>query len=177
MNQQPCVELVLGGTRSGKSRFAEQRSEELAKTHAKPLYIATAELFDEEMRQRVRLHQQRRSASWATVEVPLALAPAVRTHSCAGSVLLVDCLSVWLGNLLHHDKDVDAHTQDLIECLPALPGPVVMVASEVGLGIVPETPLVRAYRDHAGQLNQAVAAICTRVTLVVAGQPLVIKGG
>jgi len=175
MTDRTWVEFVLGGTRSGKSQFAEARVEALCTDNRAPMYIATAEPFDDEMRTRVDLHQHRRGAHWATIEASVDLTQAIATQSRADRVLLVDCLSVWLGNLLHHNIDIDARMRDLIECVATLPGPVIFVASEVGLGIVPENALTRRFRDHGGRLNQAVAHLSCRVTLVVAGQPLVIK--
>ncbi|MEM7406506.1 MAG: bifunctional adenosylcobinamide kinase/adenosylcobinamide-phosphate guanylyltransferase [Pseudomonadota bacterium] len=171
----PASHLVLGGTRSGKSAFAESAVLEALPSGGQAVYIATAELFDDEMRVRAAAHQATRGTGWRTVETPLRLAEALQREAAPGTALLVDCLSVWLGNLLHHDTDVDAHIRDLLECVPALAAPVVFVSSEVGLGIVPDNALARAYRDRAGILNQQVAAVCDRVTLVAAGLPLTLK--
>ena len=164
--------LVLGGARSGKSAFAES----LAREQGQGVYVATAERVDEEMARRIAAHRARRGAGWRTVEAPLALADAIRQESVPRTCLLVDCLSVWLGNLLHHGRCVDAECEALLESLRAAPGPVVLVANEIGLGIVPDNAMARAFRDHAGRLNQSVAALAQRVYFVAAGLPLTLKG-
>ena len=166
------VTLVLGGARSGKSAFAES----LAREQGQGVYVATAERVDEEMARRIAAHRARRGAGWRTVEAPLALADAIRRESMPRTCLLVDCLSVWLGNLLHHGRCVDAECEALLESLRAAPGPVVLVANEIGLGIVPDNAMARAFRDHAGRLNQSVAALAQRVYFVAAGLPLTLKG-
>ena len=164
--------LVLGGARSGKSAFAES----LAREQGRGIYIATAERVDEEMARRVAAHRARRGEGWRTVEAPLALADAIRRESAPRTCLLVDCLSVWLGNLVHHECCVDAECEALLESLRAATGPVVLVANEVGLGIVPDNAMARDFRDHAGRLNQSVAALAQRVYFVAAGLPLTLKG-
>ena len=180
----PRLTLVLGGARSGKSRYAEALIEAAGVPSA--LYIATAEALDAEMAERIRRHRARRAAAahgiaWETVEAPLdlvgRLADLARPKcDCArGRPILVDCLTLWLSNLMLAGSDVAAETGALVGALPALGGPVVLVANEVGLGIVPENALARAFRDHAGELNQAVAAIAERVVLLAAGLPLVLK--
>ena len=172
---EPCsaVTLVLGGARSGKSRFAESLVQEGG---AQCVYVATAEFVDDEMAGRIEAHRARRGASWRTVEAPIELARAIGRESTPQSCLLADCLTVWIGNLMHHGRDVDAARQSLLESLAAAPGPVVLVANEVGLGIVPDNAMARAFRDHAGRLNQAIAELAGRVYLVTAGIPLAIKG-
>jgi adenosylcobinamide kinase / adenosylcobinamide-phosphate guanylyltransferase len=184
---QPSIHLVLGGTRSGKSLFAEQTAVALASARAStgesgampasaPItYIATAQIFDDEMRERVTKHVARRGSRWRTHEVPVELANAIAAADAPGETILVDCLSVWLGNLFHHDINIDVAFQDLLKCLPSVGGNLVLVAAEVGLGIVPETSLGRAYRDRAGELNQLIAAHADHVTLVVAGLPMTVK--
>lgn len=168
----PAVTLVLGGARSGKSAYAERL---VAETGA-GLYLATAEARDGEMAERIRQHQERRGAGWDTVEEPLALADALRTHARADRPILVDCLTLWLSNLLAAGDDrLDAETRALLNTLPSLPGQVLLVSNEVGQGIVPVNPLARRFRDEAGRLHQAVARLCGRVTLVVAGLPLTLK--
>jgi adenosylcobinamide kinase / adenosylcobinamide-phosphate guanylyltransferase len=164
--------LVLGGARSGKSRYAEALIEEAA---PEALYLATAEALDDEMRARIRHHRARRGARWTTREAPLDLAAALVELARPERPVLVDCLTLWLSNLLIAGRDVDAATAGLLATLPRLAGPVVLVANEVGLGIVPDNALARAFRDHAGRLNQAVAAEAQRVVLVAAGLPLVLK--
>jgi adenosylcobinamide kinase / adenosylcobinamide-phosphate guanylyltransferase len=163
------VTLVLGGARSGKSAYAERLIGDGG------LYLATAEAGDEEMAERIRLHRQRRGAGWQTIEEPLDLAGALERHAGADRPVLVDCLTLWLSNLMAAERDVEAETQRLIERLEALPCPLVLVSNEVGLGIVPVTPLGRAFRDHAGRLNQRVAAAADRVIFVAAGLPLTLK--
>lgn len=169
---RPDLTLVLGGARAGKSAFAE----ELASGWTGRVYVATAVVTDEEMAQRIALHRSRRGADWRTVEEPLDLSVVVRRESATRTGLLVDCLTVWLGNLMHHGRDVDAAGEALLEALAAAPGPVVLVANEVGLGIVPDNPMARAFRDHAGRLNQAVARVAGRVFFVAAGIPMTLKG-
>ena len=176
----PRLTLVLGGARSGKSRYAEALIEAAGAPSA--LYVATAEALDAEMAERIRRHRARRAAArgvaWETVEAPLDLVGRLADLACdcaRGRPILVDCLTLWLSNLMLAGNDVAAETGALIGALPALAGPVVLVANEVGLGIVPENALARAFRDHAGELNQAVAAIAERVVLLAAGLPLVLK--
>ena len=166
------VTLVLGGARSGKSAFAETLTQE----HGRRVYVATAERFDDEMAQRIETHRARRGEGWRTVEAPLRLAEAIRRESVPRTCLLVDCLTVWLGNLMHHGHDVEAAREALLESLAAASGPVVLVANEVGLGIVPDNAMARAFRDHAGRLNQAVAGLSERVYFVAAGLPVNVKG-
>ncbi len=166
------VTLVLGGARAGKSAFAEG----LAQACERRVYVATAVITDDEMAERIASHRARRGADWRTVEEPVELAAAVRRESAAGTCLLVDCLTVWLGNLMHHGRDVDAACEALLTSLAAAAGPVVLVANEVGLGIVPDNAMARAFRDHAGRLNQTVARLAGRVYFMSAGIPLTLKG-
>ena len=173
---EPCsgVTLVLGGARSGKSAFAEGLAR---KDRGQCVYVATAERLDDEMARRIEAHRARRGEGWRTVEAPLRLAEAIRRESVPRTCLLVDCLTVWLGNLMHHGHDVDTARAALLESLAAAAGPVVLVANEVGLGIVPDNATARAFRDHAGRLNQAVAGLAGRVYFVAAGLPVRLKGG
>ncbi len=164
--------LVLGGARAGKSAFAEG----LARAWERRVYLATAVITDDEMAERIASHRARRGADWRTVEEPLELVAAVRRESAPGAGLLVDCLTVWLGNLMHHGRDVEAACEALLQSLACAAGPVVLVANEVGLGIVPDNAMARAFRDHAGRLNQAVARVAERVYFVSAGIPLTLKG-
>ena len=166
------VTLVLGGARAGKSAFAEG----LAKSWNQRVYLATAVVTDDEMAERIALHRARRGHDWRTVEEPVELAAAVRRESAPETGLLVDCLTVWLGNLMHHGHDVDAAREALLESLAAAAGPVVLVANEVGLGIVPDNAMARAFRDHAGRVNQAVARAASQVYFVAAGIPMTLKG-
>ncbi len=166
------VTLVLGGARSGKSAFAEA----LAEQTPNPIYIATARAGDAEMAARIRRHRARRDRRWTTVEEPVELAAALRDAARPGRAVLVDCLTLWLSNLMGASHDVDERTAGLVQSLGALAGPVILVSNEVGFGIVPENRLAREFRDHAGRLHQAVAARAQRVHLVVAGIPMTVKG-
>lgn len=168
----PRVTLVLGGARSGKSAFAEQ----LVGASEKPIYFATAEALDEEMIERIRRHRARRAARWITVEEPLELVSLLSQHMSPQSAVLVDCLTVWLGNLIHAGRNIDTETNALVELLPTLGGGVVFVSNEVGMGIVPENKMARDFRDQAGRLHQALAARADSVYLVVAGIATTLKG-
>ena len=167
------VTLVLGGARSGKSRYAERLVEDQA---GEPVYIATGSAGDGEMADRIARHRARRGTRWRTVEVPLALTTALVDAARPDRGVLVDCLTLWLANLMAAERDVAAECARLRAALPALNGPVVLVANEVGLGIVPDNALARAFRDHAGRLNQDIAATADRVVFVAAGLPMVLKG-
>ncbi len=164
-------ELILGGARSGKSALAELRACDsgLAVT-----YVATATAGDAEMQQRIAHHRQRRPAHWLTMEEPRALAATLRAEAAPDRCLLVDCLTLWLSNLLL-GPGLEPERQSLLDTLPTLPGQVILVSNEVGWGIVPMNELARRFADEQGRLNQAVAARCPRVTLVAAGLPLVLK--
>ncbi|MEM9056821.1 MAG: bifunctional adenosylcobinamide kinase/adenosylcobinamide-phosphate guanylyltransferase [Pseudomonadota bacterium] len=166
-----AVTLLLGGARSGKSRRAQELAEATAPTRT---FIATAEALDEEMAARIARHQADRGEGWRTREAPLELADAMQKALKPGHVVLVDCLTLWLSNLMHHRHDVDAELARVLEVL-TLPGDLVLVSNEVGLGLVPETPLGRRFRDQQGRLNQAVAAASDRVEFVAAGLPLLLK--
>lgn len=167
--------LILGGARSGKSRLAEQ----LADSCGLPVtYIATSQPLDGEMNERVQLHRQRRPAHWGLIEEPVQLAAVLRAEAAEGRCLLVDCLTLWLTNLLMLDDPERLATERdaLLECLPELPGTLILVSNESGLGVVPMGELTRRYVDLAGLLHQAVAERCQRVVLTVAGLPLMLKG-
>jgi adenosylcobinamide kinase / adenosylcobinamide-phosphate guanylyltransferase len=168
----PRSTLVLGGARSGKSGHAEALVAAAAE-HA--LYIATAEPRDAEMAARIAAHRARRGPRWTTLEAPLLSAAQLRDAARAGRPVLVDCLTLWLSNQLLAEHDVVAESDALCAALATLAGPVVLVANEVGLGIVPETALGRRFRDLAGTLNQRIAAAAERVIFVAAGLPLVLK--
>ncbi|MBM3643213.1 MAG: bifunctional adenosylcobinamide kinase/adenosylcobinamide-phosphate guanylyltransferase [Alphaproteobacteria bacterium] len=173
----PPVTLVLGGARSGKSTHAEALASGTLQG-APPraaTYIATAEPGDMEMATRILAHRARRGPHWTTIEEPLALARALADAAGRGAPVLVDCLTLWLSNLMGADADRDEATDDLAAALDGLAVPVVLVSNEVGLGIVPETPLGRAFRDAQGRLNMRVAALADRVVLMSAGLPLVLK--
>jgi adenosylcobinamide kinase / adenosylcobinamide-phosphate guanylyltransferase len=169
----PPVTLVLGGARSGKSRWAETLVENAAVCGT---YCATAEARDPEMALRIGQHRARRGPFWRTIEEPLALAPVIAAEAARDRPLLIDCLTLWLCNLLLADKPVDEEAEALHAALRLTAGPVVLVANEVGMGLVPETPLGRRFRDDAGRLNQQVAALADRVVFIAASLPLVLKG-
>jgi adenosylcobinamide kinase/adenosylcobinamide-phosphate guanylyltransferase len=164
--------LALGGARSGKSGFARRTAEA---TGLGLVLIATASALDAEMTARIAHHRQERSAGWRTLEEPLELAAMLAASAAPGSVVVVDCLTLWLTNVMLAGRDVEAATAGLADAVAACAGPVILVSNEVGQGIVPEAPLGRAFRDAQGQLNQAVAAVCSDVVLMVAGLPLRLK--
>ena len=169
------IVLVGGGARSGKSRFALEYSER----HGGSLgFLATGEARDEEMRARIERHQQERGSGWMTVEEPLDLAGALAREASRFDLLLVDCLTLWLSNvLLHPERDALKELHGLAECLKNWRGPsLVLITNEVGLGIVPENPLAREFRDLAGELNQAVARAADEVYWMVFGVPMTVKG-
>jgi adenosylcobinamide kinase / adenosylcobinamide-phosphate guanylyltransferase len=168
----PRLTLVLGGARSGKSRHAET----LAMAAPSPwIYVATAEPFDDEMKARIAEHRARRGEKWRTIEAPLDLAGAI-DGAPAGAAALVDCLTLWLNNVLFNNRDIDAETARLEATLAARQGPVVLVSNEVGSGIVPDNAQARRFRDLQGRLNQRIAARADHVVLLVAGLPMVVKG-
>ena len=173
----PVKQLILGGARSGKSRLAEQLATASGLTVT---YIATANPADAdtEMAERVQMHQQRRPSDWGLVEEPLRLAATLRAHAAADHCLLVDCLTLWLSNLLGGaDPDqLVAEQAALLDTLPQLPGSILLVSNEVGLGIVPMNAQARQFRDLAGRLHQQLADHCERVIFTVAGLPQVLKG-
>lgn len=164
--------LVLGGARSGKSRFAQARAEALP---GELLYLATAQAFDDEMRERIARHRADRGPRWSTVETPIELAEAITAHSTHQTVVLVDCLTLWASNLMLAERDTAAATAALVRAVSGSQGPVILVANEVGLGIVPDNALARRFRDVAGEINQAVAGTADSVIFVAAGLPLVLK--
>jgi len=165
--------LVIGGARSGKSRYAERRL--IASAPPPWTYLATAEALDDEMAQRIGAHRARRGENWRTVEAPRDLPEALAALP-HGAAVLVDCLTLWLSNLLLAGADIEAETQRLDAALMKMEGPVVVVSNEVGLAIVPENALARRFRDLQGQLNQRIAAHADEVVLMVAGLPLFVKG-
>jgi adenosylcobinamide kinase/adenosylcobinamide-phosphate guanylyltransferase len=160
------ITLVLGGARSGKSAYAESLFSGTA------TYIATAEVGDQEMGARIALHKARRGPLWSTIEAPYDLPAAMLAQD---KPMLIDCLTLWLSNLMLADHDVEAASTVLLEALPKLAAPAVFVSNEVGLGIVPDNALARRFRDQAGLLNQRIATAANRVVFVAAGLPLVLK--
>ena len=164
--------LILGGARSGKSRFAEN----IINQAGGGTYIATGRAWDDEMASRIDLHKQSRGDLWQTVEEPLELCSALQTCNVAGGKpVLIDCLTLWLTNLMLEDRDIDGAIKALCDLLPTLVVPVLFVSNEVGFGIVPENAMARAFRDHAGRLHQQIAKQADKVTLVVAGIPMQVK--
>lgn len=170
-------ELILGGARSGKSALAEKRAEA---TGLDVTYIATAQALDEEMAERIAHHRRQRPQHWAVVEEPLQLAAVLEQHAAPGRCLLVDCLTLWLTNLLAAEEKEPAllalQRDRFLELLPQLPGEIILVSNEVGLGIVPLGELTRRFCDESGRLHQAVAQHSDRVTFVTAGLPMTLKG-
>ena len=180
-------ELIIGGARSGKSLLAEQRARE---SGLKVVYLATAQALDGEMARRVAHHRERRPAEWGCVEENLQLAAKLREIAAPDTCILVDCLTLWLSNLLFAGKAAQqAEAGEAIDCplfrdeisallelIPPLPGRLILVSNEVGWGIVPMHPVSRLFADEQGRLNQRVAAVCDQVTLVAAGLPLKLKG-
>ncbi|OQR28800.1 bifunctional adenosylcobinamide kinase/adenosylcobinamide-phosphate guanylyltransferase [Pseudomonas sp. Bc-h] len=169
------LQLILGGARSGKSRLAEKLASE---SGLEVIYIATSQPLDGEMNQRVALHRQRRPDSWGLVEEPLELTKVLKQSAGPGRCLLVDCLTLWLTNLLMlEDPQRLAQERDaLLDCLAELPGEIIFVSNETGLGVVPLGELTRRYVDEAGWLHQALAERCQRVVFTVAGLPMTLKG-
>jgi adenosylcobinamide kinase / adenosylcobinamide-phosphate guanylyltransferase len=165
------VVLITGGARSGKSRHAEARVRSLA---GRPIFIATAEALDEEMAERIAKHRARRGSEWIEREVLLELAE-VLVESDGGGARLVDCLTLWLSNLLHANRDWSKAVAELADTLKSQQSPVVLVTNEVGLGIVPDNALARTFRDAAGIMNQTIAGVADEVEFVVAGLPMKLK--
>jgi adenosylcobinamide kinase / adenosylcobinamide-phosphate guanylyltransferase len=164
--------LVLGGARSGKSRTALQLAESGSPER---IYIATAQAFDDEMRKRIAQHQAERDGSWRTVDAPLDLAQAVQAQTAPGKAVLVDCLTLWLSNIVLAEHDLARAADRLVETVRDARGPLILVSNEVGQGIVPSTPLGRRFRDDQGRLNQRIAEVCDAVVFVAAGCPILLK--
>ena len=169
-----AVTLITGGARSGKSNHALT----LTAGASTKLFIATAEPFDDEMRRRIKKHREERGAEFRTIEAPLDPAGAILRHGADADVAVLDCLTVWLGNLMHrYGETADAYPEvnDFLSCIATPPCPIIIVSNELGMGIVPEHPMSRRFRDMAGRLNQAVAACASNVTFMVSGIPLIVK--
>ncbi|MEM9107010.1 MAG: bifunctional adenosylcobinamide kinase/adenosylcobinamide-phosphate guanylyltransferase [Pseudomonadota bacterium] len=165
--------FILGGARSGKSGFAERL---IGESGLEAVYVATGRSFDTEMEDRIRHHKQRRGPEWRTIEEPLALVGVLEEQGREGRALLVDCLTLWVTNLMMDDRDIETEASRLAETLTVTAGAVVLVSNEVGLGIVPDNAMARQFRDHAGRLHQLVAAQAQDVYLMAAGLPLKMKG-
>ncbi|MFZ5834670.1 MAG: bifunctional adenosylcobinamide kinase/adenosylcobinamide-phosphate guanylyltransferase [Pseudomonadota bacterium] len=181
MPADPCLPdltFVLGGARSGKTAYAQALAESARLRNCDApdlLMIATAEAGDAEMAARIAHHKAARGPRWRSMDISVALSAALRTHAAPGRVILVDCLTLWLSNLMHAGMDPEASGAELVECFSQLDGPVILVSNEVGQGIVPANALARAFRDHAGRLHQRIAARADRVILITAGLPSVLK--
>ena len=167
-------ELILGGVRSGKSRLAEQHAND---SGLEVVYVATAQVRDAEMQQRITHHQARRPAHWQVIEAGQNLAQVLQQQASAGRCVLVDCLTLWLTQLLCDvsETELQREVDALLTVLPTLPGQIILVSNETNMGIVPLGELSRRYCDEAGRLHQQVGALCERVILTVAGLPLVVK--
>jgi adenosylcobinamide kinase/adenosylcobinamide-phosphate guanylyltransferase len=166
-----AIILITGGARSGKSTRAEARVRAIA---GQPVYIATAEALDDEMRERIAKHRARRGSEWLEREAPLELVAAL-LETDGGGARLVDCLTLWLSNLMHAERDCEKEAKLLIDALGRQKSSVVLVTNEVGLGIVPDNALARRFRDAAGILNQMVARAADEVEFVVTGLPMRVK--
>lgn len=165
--------LVLGGARSGKSAFSERLAQS---TGLERHYIATGRAYDDEMRERIVRHQDDRGPSWVTHEEPVALIQTLQTVDRPGRVVLIDCLTLWVTNLMMEGADIPARSTELAAQLLSLEAKIIFVSNEVGLGIVPENRMAREFRDHAGRLHQQMAAAADEVFFVAAGLPLRMKG-
>ena len=166
--------LILGGARSGKSALAENIATSLG---SRPAYIATAETLDEEMKERVRTHQRQRKGRFETIEEPIDLVESLHAAAAHHDVILVDCITLWITNLLMAEANVAGAVEELTQALRELESTmVVLVSNEVGLGIVPENAMARSFRDLAGSAHQRLASVCDHVYFVAAGLPLVMKG-
>ncbi len=169
----PKVMLITGGARAGKSRYAERL---LSARPARHAVIATATAGDAEMAERIARHRAERDATWETIEQPISVRAAIRNAARPDRIVLVDCLTLWISNLMAEQRDIEAEVQGLVGTLKIAAGPVVIVSNEVGLGIVPDNALARAFRDNLGRANQLVAAAAEVVVFMAAGLPLVLKG-
>jgi len=167
-------QLILGGMKSGKSRLAESLAKE---TNKKIIYIATSTANDKEMLSRVKKHQEFRPADWLTIEEPVKLADTLKNNANKETCILIDCLTLWLTNLLMQEDDsLENEISNLLKVLPDLPGDIIFVSNETGLGIIPMGDLTRRFCDEAGLLHQNIAELCDRVVFTVAGLPHVLKG-
>ncbi len=173
----PATMLILGGARSGKTRRALDHAERVHLSEGlSPVYVATAQAFDDEMHVRIAAHQAERGPHWMTLEAPMTLAETIQAEASPDRVLLIDCLTLWLTNQMLAEADCDSATDKLLAALDDAGGPVIAVSNEVGLGIVPENALARRFRDAQGALNRRFAERANRVELIAAGLPLVLKG-
>jgi adenosylcobinamide kinase/adenosylcobinamide-phosphate guanylyltransferase len=173
MPSSPSATFILGGARSGKSRFAESL---VTDTGLARHYLATGRAWDDEMRERIALHKVDRGEQWTTHEEPLDLVGRLAAIDDGGRAILIDCLTLWLTNLMMEERDIAVETAALAAFLPGAKARLFIVSNEVGLGIVPENRMAREFRDHAGRLHQAIAAVAADVYFVAAGLPLKMKG-
>jgi adenosylcobinamide kinase/adenosylcobinamide-phosphate guanylyltransferase len=169
----PKVMLITGGARAGKSRYAERLMTARPAHHA---VIATATAGDAEMAERIAHHKAERDKTWETIEQPISVRAAIRNAARPDRILLVDCLTLWISNLMGEQRDIEVEMQGLVGTLKIAAGPVIIVSNEVGLGIVPDNPLARAFRDNLGRANQLVAAAAEVVVFMAAGIPMILKG-
>ena len=173
MPENLTTTLILGGARSGKSRYAQQLAENARATRT---FIATAEPLDDEMADRIAQHVADRGKSWTTIECPIELCRSIESACNEQDAVVVDCLTLWLSNLMHAGRDVAQETEQLVQILSAVTTPLIIISNEVGMGIVPQSPLGRRFRDEQGRLNQRIAQACARVEFVASGLPLRLKG-
>ena len=173
MTHSISTQFVFGGVRSGKSHFAKELTEKL---NARRTIIATAEALDAEMEDRIARHKSERDQSWSLVEAPIELPNAIHESDDGHSAVLVDCLTLWLSNIMHAGLDIEALSADLVDSIQATQTPLIIVSNEVGMGVVPNSLMGREFRDAQGRLNQLVASACTKVYFLLAGIPLNIKG-
>ena len=166
-------QLILGGARSGKSALAERLA---SATNLEVIYIATATASDKEMQQRIDDHQQQRPAHWTTIESPYELVETLQQQATSHRCLLVDCLTLWLSNLLCDARDTESAREALLKAVAELPGEIIFVSNEVGLGVIPMGSLSRQFVDESGRLHQSLAQQCDRVVFIAAGLPLIMKG-
>lgn len=170
----PHATLVLGGARSGKSKYAEALVEG-SNADSGLVYVATAQAHDDEMKERITVHQRRRSERWTTMDTPYDLNMTLKSDACCSRAVLVDCLTLWITNMMLAGKNVRREIDELCTTIPTLTARVVFVSNEVGQGIVPDNEMAREFRDHAGQAHQQLAAVCNRVVFVTAGLPQILK--
>ena len=169
----PATTLVLGGARSGKSRLGERIAHASGRQR---VYIATAQPLDDEMTERIARHRADRGDGWTTIDAPIDLAATLRAEAAASRILLVDCLTLWLTNVMLEERDVEADCAELADAVKTIPTSLILISNETGLGIVPDNALARRFRDAQGRLNQMIAAVAPRVVFVAAGLPLALKG-
>ena len=167
------ITFILGGARSGKSTHALRLGEASAGAR---IFIATAEALDTEMADRIERHRAERQDRWETIEEPINISAAISKYAISGNTVLIDCLTLWLSNLFHHERDAETETSSLANSIERANGNIILVSNEIGLGLVPETSLGRNFRDAQGRLNQKIAAVSDVVEFVAAGIPLKLKG-